>query len=134
MCRLLKQHRLLERAATGEFRIEIESHRKDEPFEHYNGKISTWNDELFVFDDRYAVGHHRHDVARIHQHRCEDGSLGGSGLPDPKDLMIDDTNYRGLKKKNPVCALCTSGDWIPPEERFFASTYKPSKPNDTDTE
>jgi hypothetical protein len=32
-------------------------------------------------------------VARVHQYRRKDGSLGGSGRPDPKAVLHDETLY-----------------------------------------
>lgn len=37
------------------------------------------------------------EVARVHQYVKPDGTLGGSGLPDPKRLLIDGILYRIVK-------------------------------------
>ena len=33
------------------------------------------------------------EVARVHQYRLRDGTLGASGRPDPKYLLVGDTLY-----------------------------------------
>ena len=32
-------------------------------------------------------------IALVHQYRLPDGNLGGSGLPDPKKLLVGDILY-----------------------------------------
>lgn len=34
------------------------------------------------------------EVARVHQYRRPDGTLGGSGKPDPKKLIVNGVLYR----------------------------------------
>lgn len=52
------------------------------------------------YRDRYGSR-----VAIVHQYRMQDGSLGGSGRPDPKIVVIGDTTYY----------LATEADWDMPE-------------------
>lgn len=40
-------------------------------------------------------------VALVHQYLRTDGSIGASGLPDPKKIMIDGVVYRRCKKPCP---------------------------------
>lgn len=40
------------------------------------------------------------EVARVHQYLRADGTLGASGRPDPKRLLVKGTLYRLTKKKN----------------------------------
>jgi|HubBroStandDraft_1064217.scaffolds.fasta_scaffold30335_3 hypothetical protein len=126
MCRIFKEHRLWERAEAGEFRIDIQTTRMDLPFVDHKGQTCVWSDEVFLLDDQYPRGHHRHEVVRGHRFRLEDGSIGASGMLDPKAMMIIDTNYRGLKHKKPACQLCEQGDMIAPAERFHGSKYRPT--------
>jgi hypothetical protein len=116
---------LIERAEAGEFEMTVEGNTIDPPFIDYNDRRCVRTEELFIRDLRFPPGHHRHDVARAHQFKRESGEIGASGMPDPKDLMIGDTNYRGLKQNNPHCHLCESGDMIPLDQRFQSSKYKP---------
>jgi hypothetical protein len=39
------------------------------------------------------------EVARVHQYLRPDGTVAGSGLPDPKRLFEDGTIYRLMRKK-----------------------------------
>jgi hypothetical protein len=110
----------------GEFRLEpwigndINPPRPD-----YKGQLRTRTEEALIVDPAFDSEHHRHEVARVHCFRLADGSMASSGLPDPKELMIGDTNYRGLKRANPRCELCEGGDMIPENERFYGWTYRP---------
>jgi hypothetical protein len=38
------------------------------------------------------------EVARVHQYLRPDGTLGASGLPDPKRLLMGDVKYRLLSR------------------------------------
>jgi hypothetical protein len=38
------------------------------------------------------------EVARVHQYLRPDGTIAGSGLPDPKRLFEDGIVYRLMKK------------------------------------
>jgi hypothetical protein len=40
------------------------------------------------------------EVARVHQYLRPDGSIGASGLPDPKRLLEDGVLYRLIKQKS----------------------------------
>jgi len=53
------------------------------------------------------------------------GKLAPVQKIEPEELLIGDIEYRQLEFENPLCALCSSGDMIPPEERFFSSKYRP---------
>lgn len=79
-------------------------------------------------DDRYASTHYAHEVVRAHCYRTAAGVIGASGLPDPKEMTIGRINYRGLKRNNPHCELCESGDMIPSGKRFYNSAYAPKWP------
>lgn len=48
------------------------------------------------------------EIARVHQYLKPDGTLGASGKPDPKRLLIEDTLFRLTKAKDrqePATAL-----------------------------
>jgi hypothetical protein len=126
MCKVFTQYRLWERAEAGEFRIRIDSSPLNPPFTDRKGQKCVISDEVVIIDDAYPMGHHRHEVARAHRYITDTGVIGASGLVDPKDIMIEDTNYRGIKRKNPHCDLCESGDMIQPKDRFYDSKYNPS--------
>jgi hypothetical protein len=38
------------------------------------------------------------EVARVHQYLRPDGTIGASGKPDPKRVLVGDTLYRLVKK------------------------------------
>lgn len=58
---------------------------------------------------------------------CWNNTVCGSEKMDPKELLIDNINYRQLEFKNPTCALCEGGDFISRRKRFFSSQYKPTR-------
>jgi hypothetical protein len=126
MCRIFAKENIVLRAEAGELRMIVNSKPIDPPFVDYKRQSCVWTEDLLFVDDSYPTDHHRHEVARAHQFRLADGTIGASGRPDPKDIMIGDVNYRGLKQKNPVCELCEGVDMIDPAERFWGSTYRPS--------
>jgi len=41
---------------------------------------------------RYVDAHHN-EVARCHQYRLPDGSIGASGIPDPKSISLNGVLY-----------------------------------------
>ena len=128
LCKVFALHRIWERAQSGEFQYEIRSKRKTEPFTDHLGNVCTWNDNIFITDNKFAVGHHRHQIAIAQRHRTDDGTIGASGLWDPKAMMISDINYRKFSTKAgkaPRCQLCERGDMIPVSGRFYDSKYKP---------
>lgn len=40
------------------------------------------------------------EIARVHQYLKTDGTLGASGKPDPKRLLINDTLFRLVRAKD----------------------------------
>jgi hypothetical protein len=133
--KFFKQHDFLKRAHSGEFRQEIESIRKKKAFVDHKGNACTWTDLLFLIDDNFTQGHHLHQVALAHRLRTDNGTICGSGLWDPKAMMISrlffDVNYREFRTKGgraPVCNLCERGDMIPPNKRSYSPKYSPDWP------
>ena len=124
--RIFEREKLWEKGQSGELRLRVDRRLKSKPFIDHNGKLCTHNEEYFLLDDRFPPTDPHHIVLRAHCFRAEDGSIGGSGKIDPKEMVIGDTNYRQLEFENPRCELCESGDMIPLEERFLSSTYRPS--------
>jgi len=123
-CKLLEQHRLLER--TNEFRRSERAKAIQPPRPDYKGQLLAWTVEVFLHDDRFPTKHERHIVLRAHCFRLQDGiTIGASGKHDPKELLIGDIRYRQLSYKNPACELCEGGDFIPRRRRFYSSTYRP---------
>jgi hypothetical protein len=127
MCRLLVRYRLWERMEAGEFRLRTQRTIKQNPSKDYKGRLVVANEENFILDDSVPAKHERHIVARLHCHRLADGSMGASEKMDPKELLIGNVNYRQLDFKNPACALCEGGDFIPRRKRFYNSKYKPTR-------
>lgn len=124
MCRVFDGNRLLERAEAGEFRLRSTVKPKTKPMTDYKGRLCVSNEETLILDDRFPISDPRHEVARFHRHITDSGGYGASEKPDPKDIVIENTNYRGIGPR--LCELCESGDMIPPEERFFLSIYRPT--------
>jgi hypothetical protein len=94
----------------------------------YNGKALTHNVNGYLLDDSYPEKHERHIVLHTHNFLADDGTIGASGKPDPKEITVGDVQYRQLEHDNPRCALCEGGDMIPVEKRFKSSKYRPPAP------
>ncbi len=45
------------------------------------------------------------EIARVHQYLRADGSIGGSGKPDPKRVFIEGILYRLVKGQSPKSVL-----------------------------
>ena len=125
MCRVFRAERILERAQAGEFSIETIDKPKSVPFTDHKGQVCITNRNLYIRDHRFEPNDQRHEVARVHMHITVSGTIGASGLPEPKEMVIGDLYYRG--RGNRPCALCEGGDMIPDSERFWGSTYHPVK-------
>jgi len=97
------------------------------PFVDHKGQQCVRNQEILILDRNYPQEHHRHEVARVHRFITDQGTVGASGMPDPKEMMLGDNNYR-KRKEDHDCELCESGDMISPNERFYGSTYRTKKP------
>src|SRR5437868_1971320 len=81
-----------ERVQRGELTVRIRRNthptrvQADEPF-------CTKTQEVSYLDE------HGGEVCRVHQYLKSDGTLGASGLPDPKRMVMDGVMYR--LQKNP---------------------------------
>jgi hypothetical protein len=92
MRQIFNDGRFWERAQTGELAINVR--RNTHPSRTVaNEPFCTHTQEISYID---ANGQ---EVARIHQYLRPDGSIGASGRPDPKRVLIGDTLYR--LHKNP---------------------------------
>jgi hypothetical protein len=124
MCRIFNEEKVLDRAGAGlEFGLEIVDKPKQNPFRDSNGRWCTINRNYYIRDSRFLSDDPRHEVARVHMHITETGEIGASGKPDPKEMIIHGVEYRGRGFRR--CELCENGDMIPPDQRFFNSTYGP---------
>ncbi len=110
MCRVFAQEQLWERTEAGEFKLHIWKETPiDPPKPDYKGQLRVMNHDMLILDTRYPTTHHRHEAARVHRFITDTGSVGASGKPDPKEMMIGDLNYREIKKSNPHCQLVKVG-------------------------
>ncbi len=82
MRRLFNDGQYWQRAQQGEFTIEIKRHMTPLP---QAGEPAGTVSQIAVCTD--ASGR---PVALVHQYVRLDGSLGGSGRPDPKELLVGD--------------------------------------------
>jgi hypothetical protein len=120
MCKIFSREKLWERMEAGEFELYIWKNTPiSPPFIDYKGQRCVTNHDMLILDNRYPPEDHRHEVARVHRFITDKGTVGASGKPDPKEIMLGETNYRGWKNKDPRCELCESGDPIPPGERHY---------------
>lgn len=82
---MFNEGRYFERMLAGEFRAVIVSqNRRRRGDRQVRGMMSQTVD---YWDDQ------GHKVARVHQYRKKDGTLGASGKPDPKVLRVGDILY-----------------------------------------
>src|SRR5271169_2032607 len=86
MRRRFNRGRYYERVKSGELATRMnQSHpsrtKANEPF-------CTWTQEVFYIDAT------NQEIARVHQYLRPDGTLGASGLPDPKMLVEGNVMYR----------------------------------------
>lgn len=83
--RRFNEERYYERMKNGEFREEIVSQW---PRRGGDRRVRNTMSQIVDYRDRFG-----NRVARVHQYRKRDGSLGGSGRPDPKSIYYDGTLY-----------------------------------------
>jgi hypothetical protein len=83
-----------ERLRSGELIAQVESENHPSPMES-GQPLCTWSQMIAYFD----VTNQEVEVARVHQYRRPDGSIGASGRPDPKRLLVDGIIYI-LKRKS----------------------------------
>jgi len=89
--RLFNECRFWERVQAGELRASLK--REGHPAPPASGQpYCTRSQEVFYFDAEDL------EVARVHQYLRPDGTLGGSGRPDPKRLLHEGTLYRLSKQ------------------------------------
>lgn len=76
----------LERLKSGELRAILDSEKHPSPFR--SGQPQCTRSQLLSLLDE-----NDQEVARIHQYKRPDGSIGASGRPDPKRLLVDGVYY-----------------------------------------
>lgn len=91
--RLFNEGRYYERMLAGEFKAIIVS---EIPRRRGDRRIRGSRSQFVEYWDKSGVL-----IARVHQYRKKDGSLGASGRPDPKRLRREGVLYQ----------LDTSEDW-----------------------
>ena len=129
---MFNEHRIWERAQSGEFSFYIKESRKAAPLIDQHGNECWWTDLLFVNDPNFPEGDHRHNVVReANRHRTDTDVIGGSGKWDPGKAYIQINGkiygkFRTRGGREPHCALCEGGDMISLEKRFHNSIYRPS--------
>lgn len=124
MRKLFAEHHFWERTIGGEFDI-VSEQAPIEAFIDENGSRCDVEETWLLLDRRFPPWDHRHEIARALCYRTDDGLIGGTGLPDAKEITIEDVYYRELSRENPRCALCEGGDPISPWWREVYSTYRP---------
>jgi hypothetical protein len=85
---MFNEGRFRERVESGELTAVVKAQRMPSQFHPERIPPGSVSQEVRYYDaDNY-------EVARVHQYVKPDGTLGGSGLPDPKRLYIDGIMYR----------------------------------------
>jgi hypothetical protein len=97
------------------------------PWRDHKGRLLVANENHYLLDDRYPPQHKRHTVLHAHCFRTELGEIGASGKIEPKEMLVGNIEYRQLEFVNPSCELCSGGNMIPPQERYYSSTYRPGR-------
>jgi hypothetical protein len=75
---------------------------KPKRFIDHKGTQVEWSQDL-RFTDPANGGK---EVARCHWYLDVNIQPAGSGQPDPKDIMLGETNYRIWREGDPPCPLC----------------------------
>ena len=90
---LLKRSGYLERVRSGDIETEI---RREQPARsQYKQPPGSVSQEVYYYDGL-------EQVAKVHQFVLPDGTIGASGLPNPKRLRIDGVTYRIHQGDDPV--------------------------------
>jgi hypothetical protein len=76
----------LNRAKSGEFTARLGADRH--PCPPKSGQVFCTRSQFISY---YDAQHNK--VFSVHQYLCPDGTIGGSGTPDPKELLVNDTLY-----------------------------------------
>lgn len=74
------------RAQAGEFRQALEKESHLDPLKTAE-PLCTHSQFLIYYDKE------DNEIARVHQYKRPDGTLGGTGRPDPKRLILEDVIY-----------------------------------------
>jgi hypothetical protein len=128
-CILLRNSDIWKRYNTGQLRLRRPyTVPKISPTQDHRKRSAPWAQQIALVDDTYQSDHLRHIVLDAHCTRYDDGTVGASGLIDPKEILIENTLYIRVKPKDAHCALCEGGDMIPFEMRHVNSLYKPATP------
>ena len=93
MRKLFNENQFVERAKSGELTVVVTENRHPARTEA-NEPFCTYSQELSFRDTT------NFEVARAHQYLRPDGTIGASGLPDPKRLYLDGQLYRLTRKKD----------------------------------
>jgi hypothetical protein len=80
--KIFNDGRYLERALLNQLLVSTESSKPAPPS---SGQPPGTMTEMVWYFDLQAER-----IALVHQYRLPDGTLGGSGLPDPKRILLDD--------------------------------------------
>lgn len=92
MRQLFNSGRFWERAQNGEFTTVT--------LEKRHPSLPAANEPFCTFSEMISYRDHEgNEVARVHQYRRPDESIGASGRPDPKRVLVGGTVYRLSKKR-----------------------------------
>ena len=123
---MLRQHGFWKRYRNSTLRLETKTTLRKNPRPDHTGNTAPCYEKHYLIDDSYPSDDPRNVVLEAHCTRYQNGQLGGSGLLDPKEIVIGDVIYGRLGANHPNCALCEGGDMIPSEERFYNARYAPA--------
>lgn len=88
MRKLFNEGQFLERVESGELTAVVKAQRTPSEVDAVTIPAGSVSQEVRYYDQD------NNEVARVHQYVKPDGTLGGSGLPDPKRLLIGGILYR----------------------------------------
>jgi len=91
MCEIFNRERFWERLKAGELTAVVLEDREPQ---HIEADVpEKTRSQMISYRDEYD-----NEVARVHQYLKPDGTLGASGMPDPKRLLFDGVLYRLHRK------------------------------------
>jgi hypothetical protein len=127
LCRILRQKRFWIQCFCGELGLRVTRSSRVSREADHKGRVAVWHVNIYLHKIGSLIDHD-YEVLQAYCGMTDDGIITGSGLMDPKNIIIDGINYCQLSRSKPSCDLCENGDMIPLEERFMNAKYIPETP------
>ena len=125
---ILRRNRLWIKCFTGSLRLEVNRRARQSVDPDHKRRVASWHVNIYLQKADSDPSDPEYTVLEAYCGMTVDGKITGSGLLDPKDILIDGINYCQLSNAAPTCEICESGEMIPAEERFMNAKYCPVTP------